>query len=230
MDAPQALLFDFGGTLDDDGRPWLERMRPLWRAAGAAQPEAALDRAFYDADDALPERHDLARRGLEETVRLQCADAGAALTPSDPAAARRVADRFVADCRAAFDRNRPILTRLARRFKLGVVSNFYGNLDAVLASEGLDRFFLAVADSRRVGAEKPDPALFLWALGRLGVEPGQAWMVGDSPKRDMAGAERLGMVHVLVSPRPAAPCCPAGRVVRDLAGLEALLAPTGVRP
>lgn len=228
MDAPKAILFDFGGTLDDDGRPWLERMRPLWRDAGVSAAEPALDRAFYDADDNLPLRHELSRLGLEETVRLQCADAGAALLPGDEAAARRVADRFVGDCRAAFARNRPVLARLAARFKLGIVSNFYGNLPAVLASEGLDGFFGAVADSRIVGAEKPDAALFLWALERLGARPEDAWMVGDSVKRDMAGAERLGMGHALLSPRAAGPCCPAGRVIRDLAGLEALLRPARV--
>lgn len=229
MALPKALLFDFGGTLDDDGRPWLDRFLPLWREAGARQPEAALARAFYDADDALPARHDLGGKGFEETVFLQCADVGRVLLPEDPAAARRVAARFVSESRAALRRNKALLERLAGRFRLGVVSNFYGNLDAVLASEGLAGLFGAAADSKRVGVEKPDAALFLWTLERLGVGPAEAWMVGDSLKRDMAGAEGLGMGHVwLAGPSPkAAPCCADARVIASLPGLEALLAPAG---
>lgn len=229
MALPKALLFDFGGTLDDDGRPWLDRFLPLWREAGARQPEAALARAFYDADDALPARHDLRGKGFEETVFLQCADVGRVLLPEDPAAARRVAARFVSESRAALRRNKALLERLAGRFRLGVVSNFYGNLDAVLASEGLDALFGAAADSARVGAQKPDPALFRWALERLGAGPGEAWMVGDSLKRDMAGAEGLGMGHVwLAGPAPkAAPCCSEARVIASLPDLAALLAPAG---
>jgi len=71
MTPTTTLLFDFGGTLDDDGRPWLERLEPLWRAAGVSAPAETLARAFYDADDALSRRHDLSGAGLEETVRLQ---------------------------------------------------------------------------------------------------------------------------------------------------------------
>ncbi|TPW21029.1 MAG: HAD-superfamily hydrolase, subfamily IA, variant 3 [Elusimicrobia bacterium] len=227
MAPPKALLFDFGGTLDDDGRPWLERFRPLWRAEGARVPEAALDRAFYDADDNLPKRHDLAGLDLAATVALQCADAGRVLLPHDPAAAERVARRVVAESRAALARNKPVLERLARRFKLAVVSNFYGNLEGILAAEGLLGLFGAVADSGQVGAEKPDAAIFQWALSRLGVSASEAWMVGDSLKRDMAGAERLGMGHVwLAGPDPKTPpCCADARVLASLTGLEALLAP-----
>lgn len=230
MAPPKALLFDFGGTLDDDGRPWLDRFLPLWREAGARQPEAALARAFYDADDALPARHDLASKGFEETVFLQCEDAGRVLLPEEPAAARRVAARFVSESRQTLRRNKVILERLAGRFRLGVVSNFYGNLDAVLASEGLAGLFGAAADSKRVGVEKPDAALFRWALERLDAAPAEAWMVGDSLKRDMAGAEALGMGHVwLAGPAPkTAPCCSGARVIASLSGLEALLESPGV--
>ncbi|TBR21493.1 HAD family hydrolase [bacterium] len=227
MAPPKALLFDFGGTLDDDGRPWLERLRPLWREAGARQPDAALDRAFYDADDNLPKRHDLTGLDLAATVALQCADTGRVLLPEDPDAAARVARRYTSESRAALARNKPVLARLARRFKLGVVSNFYGNLEGLLAAEGLGGLFGAVADSGRVGVEKPDAAIFQWALSRLSVTPGEAWMVGDSLKRDMAGAERLGMGHVwLAGPSPKTPpCCGDARVLSSLAGLEALVAP-----
>ncbi|MBI3300031.1 MAG: HAD family hydrolase [Elusimicrobia bacterium] len=219
------LLFDYGGTLDDDGRPWLDRFEPLWRAAGAAQPHETLVRAFYDADDNLAKLHDLSTLGLEETVRLQCADAGKVLLPGNDQAARQVADRFTADCRAALKKNRPLLQRLAARYKLGIVSNFYGNLEAILRSEGLLELFDAVADSAKVGREKPDPAIFNWALERLKAKPEEALMVGDSLKRDMAGAEAAGIPHAWLAgdKAEARACCPGTPVLRSFADLEPLL-------
>ncbi|MDE2292706.1 MAG: HAD family hydrolase [Elusimicrobia bacterium] len=222
------LLFDYGGTLDDDGRPWLERFSPLWREAGA--DGEAVARAFYDADDGLPGRHDLRGKGLAETVLLQCRRVAELLLPSDPGAAQRVADRFVEESRRTLRRNRPVLERLAARYRLGVVSNFYGNLEDVLASEGLRDLFGAVADSQRVGCTKPDPRLFRWALDRLGAEPGQALMVGDSLRRDMAGAEALGMPHAwMAGASQGRPCCPAAAVLRGLGDLEPLLLGTEAR-
>lgn len=219
------LLFDFGGTLDDDGRPWLDRFEPLWRAAGVLAPAETLARAFYDADDALPRRHDLGRAGFEETVHLQCADTGSVLLPGGPAAARAVAERFIEESRRTLRRNRPLLERLHSRYRLGIVSNFYGNLEAVLASEGLGELFAAVADSERVGMEKPNSAIFTWALERLGAAPADALMVGDSLGRDMAGAEAAGLPHAWLAgaKADARPCCPGTPVLRSLLDLEGLL-------
>jgi HAD superfamily hydrolase (TIGR01450 family) len=40
---------------------------------------------------------------------------------------------------------------------------------------------------------KPGPTLFRQACAALGVEPGQALMIGDNPATDIAGARALGM-------------------------------------
>ena len=47
----QAILFDFGGTLDSNGRHWRERFFALYREAGVKTSPEAFDRAFYDSDD-----------------------------------------------------------------------------------------------------------------------------------------------------------------------------------
>lgn len=48
---------------------------------------------------------------------------------------------------------------------------------------------------------KPESALYLAALKRLGADPGEALMIGDNPDTDIAGAQRLGMPGLLVGPR-----------------------------
>jgi 4-nitrophenyl phosphatase len=74
---------------------------------------------------------------------------------------------------------------------------------------------------------KPEPPLFRIALARLGLEPAQAAMVGDSVESDMAGGRRVGMRTVLYAPDGGAPAGAADTVVRSFAELAAL---AGVRP
>jgi putative hydrolase of the HAD superfamily len=82
-----------------------------------------------------------------------------------------------------------------------------------------------VVDSSRVGACKPDPAIFQTALRALAASPTATLFVGDSLPRDMAGARALGMPHVWLA-GPGAdgqPCCPGDPVIPSLPALERLL-------
>lgn len=215
----KVVLFDYGGTLDSDGQTWPRRFQAIYKEAGLAAAPEALERAFYDSDDCLPARHKLAGLSLEETLNLQVGLVLERLERPDLKAV--VVGRFLQECRQTFARNKPVLEFLSKRFKLGIVSNFYGNLDSCLASEGLRPYFSVVADSAVVGAAKPDPAIFNHALVALGCAPEDAVMVGDSIPRDMRGAEKLGMAHVLIGEQ--APCCAQALRIRDLAGLPEAL-------
>ncbi|MDD2773318.1 MAG: HAD family hydrolase [Elusimicrobiales bacterium] len=189
----KSVLFDFGGTLDSNGIAWKDNFLPIYRKHGVRVEQEKFDRAFYDADDSFHLRHNVSGMGFEETVILQVRDVFANLKIEDAAAASAVASDFLAGCRGYFRKNIPVLESLAAEFRLGVVSNFYGNMNSVLASEGLLKYFGAVADSRAVGAEKPGPAIFNYALERLGANPARSVMVGDNYKRDMEGAKNIGM-------------------------------------
>ena len=90
-----------------------------------------------------------------------------------------------ADTRAALEAVR------RRGLKVGVVSNVPADLRPVFAKHGLDGLVDSYTHSYEVGAEKPDPAIFLAATKSLGVKPGETLMVGDHVVD--AGAERAGM-------------------------------------
>jgi HAD superfamily hydrolase (TIGR01450 family) len=66
---------------------------------------------------------------------------------------------------------------------------------------------------------KPAPPLFRIALRRLGVEAGQAAMVGDSLESDVAGGRGAGMRTVLYAPA-GAPAGGADLVIRSWADLR----------
>ena len=118
------------------------------------------------------------------------------------------------------------VARLARRYRLGIVSNFYGNLARVCEDVGIGSLFSVLVDSAEVGCAKPDPRIFRVALDALGVGPAAATFVGDSLPRDMAGARAVGMRHIWLvgATAPAAEsCCGGDRQIRSLGELEAIL-------
>ena len=222
---PAAVLFDFGGTLDADGLPWKERVFRLFADEGIVVARERFDPLFYAADDALVGALS-PTCSFQETVTRLVDGVAAALVPSDRGIAGRVARRFLDDARAALTANTPLLDGLARRYRLGIVSNFYGNLTRVCDDAGIRSFFHTLVDSAEVGCEKPDPRIFHHALRALGVSAAAATFVGDSLPRDMAGARGVGMRHIwLAGAEPSAdgPCCRGDRRISSLRELEAIL-------
>lgn len=219
----KSLLFDYGGTLDADGTTWLARFHPIYKEAGLDFPQDRFDRAFYDSDDNLPARHALKGLNLAQTVRLQVEDVIKALAPGHARLIDPIADRFVADCRGHFKRLTPVLERLSKRYRLGIISNFYGNLEGILAAEGLRPLFSVVADSGVLGMTKPDAAIFLHAAQGVSASPADCVMVGDSIKRDIHGAQGAGFKSALISVAAEAPKAGQDWTIRSVVDLEAIL-------
>lgn len=221
----RAVLFDFGGTLDADGLTWKERVARLWREEGVVIAPERFDPVFYAADDALVGTVP-PTLPFPETVARLVAGVARGLGRRDDAMVDRIATRFVSSAMATARRNAPLLSALARRYRLGIVSNFYGNLATVCDNCGILESFSVIIDSAHVACVKPDPRIFQAAVKALGVATADAIFVGDSPSRDMAGARGVGMPHIWLAaeaPQRQAPCCPGDRVVRSLAELEGLL-------
>jgi putative hydrolase of the HAD superfamily len=113
---------------------------------------------------------------------------------------------------------------------LGVVSNTFvpGEvLDRHLAREGLLALLPVRVYSCDVGCRKPDRRIFREALRRAGLAAARTVFVGDSPKADVWGAQRAGMIAVLKDPLDAHAAgrriVPDGRI-RRLAELPGLIA------
>ena len=107
--------------------------------------------------------------------------------------------------------------------KIGLVSNTGRDLAAFVAHHALD--VDAAVGSGAHGKTKPHPAIFLSALGELGIRAEEAAMVGDSPEDDIAGARALGMQAFLVDREGRFP-----EAVGRLPDLRALPAALGLAP
>ncbi len=81
--------------------------------------------------------------------------------------------------------------------RLAWVSDFTTEQQLVkLLALGLGDVVELLVTSEEAGAEKPDPAGVDLALARLGVTATEAWMVGDSPHRDVGVARARGLTAV----------------------------------
>ena len=189
----RAILLDFGGTLDSDGEHWLDRFYELYDQAGFDLSRAEIKRAFYDADQ-LCYRHPLVvsmglRSLMKHHVRLQFAT----LNLKDLAKEKEIIERFCAKTERTLRRNAQLLRCLKPVYRLGVISNFYGNVAALCREASLADSLDVILDSATVGISKPDPEIFRIALRELNLIPAQAFFVGDSYERDIAPARKLGM-------------------------------------
>jgi putative hydrolase of the HAD superfamily len=108
--------------------------------------------------------------------------------------------------------------------RVAVVSNFDARLVALVDGLGLGALVDGVVPSSRVGAAKPDPAIFRAALVTLGVSPADALHAGDGIASDVEGARAAGLRAVLVvrGRRPAR-VPPSTIVVSDIAGLATVV-------
>lgn len=114
--------------------------------------------------------------------------------------------------------------------RIGLISNSHRCLVSFQSHFELEGLVSAAVSSSQHGYLKPHPSIFRAALALVGVEAGEALMVGDSVGQDIAGARRTGMRAVLVrrgradEPRPPLPAEAEGvPVIATLRELPALL-------
>ncbi len=101
-----------------------------------------------------------------------------------------------------------------RGYCLGIISNVITarEIPEWLEADNLNQYFKSVVLSSIYGRRKPDPAIYLEAARRAGVEPERCVYVGDNPKRDVIGTRQagFGMVILMMTPDEVEKEPPAG--------------------
>lgn len=222
----KAVLFDFGGTLDSDGEHWLDRFYELYRQVGIDLPADEIKRVFYMADDLCCSDPEVDRMGLRPLMKHHVGLQFAALGLKNPGKAAEIVDEFCSKTERILQRNARLLRRLKPFYRLGLISNFYGNAAVLCDEAGLAESLEVILDSMRIGVGKPDPEIFRIALRRLDVEPAEAVFIGDSFERDIMPARQLGMQTIwLKGPAPRLPenAGPVGCHISSLLEVETIL-------
>lgn len=222
----KAILFDFGGTLDSDGEHWLDRFYALYERVGLKIPPSEIKRAFYHADDRCSCDPEIISMGLRPLIKRHVYWQFLALSLTDNDRERNLVEGFCAKSEHFLSRNAPLLHRMRNRYRLGLVSNFYGNVATLCEEAGFAKAFDAIIDSALIGISKPNPEIFRAVLDRLRLPPSEAICVGDSFERDMIPSRELGMNTIwLKGPNPRMPenAGPVDVSISSLSELEVLI-------
>lgn len=196
----KGIIFDYGGTIDSRGMHWSEVIWAGYQACGVEVDKATFREAYVEAERELARvRHILPKDNFHvlllkkmriELSRLEAAGklaAGGMERYAEP-----VADYCYEAARGAVADARPTLEALWHRYPMVLVSNFYGNVEAVLEDFDLRRYFRAIIESAVVGVRKPDPRIFELGVEALGLKAEEVLVVGDSFKKDIVPAESIG--------------------------------------
>jgi FMN phosphatase YigB (HAD superfamily) len=188
-----AILLDAYGTLVELDDPF-ERLRRSVRAhLGADVERADAERAFR-AEMAFYSTSCQAGVDADSLAALRAECARIILAELGITAGADVAQRMLSGAVAfrVLPGVEPLLAGLDQAgVPAAVVSNWDYSLRRTLGGLGLD--FEAVVTCGETGVRKPDPRIFLEALGRLGVPPARALHVGDRAETDGAGAGAAGI-------------------------------------
>ncbi len=194
----RAALFDLDDTLVDHHHAALAAMAgvrdrfPVFQAAGldvlAGEHQRVLEQLHHEvavgarsAADARIERY----RQL-----LAFVGAGPHLAP----AAAELHRRLYQSNRRAVDGALELVVHLRGWLRIAVVTNnTIVEQTAKLAAFGFAAHVDVLVTSEEIGAAKPDPRIFRAALERLGCEPCEAVMIGDSWQADVVGATGAGI-------------------------------------
>lgn len=193
MDNIKGIIFDYGGTLDTNGVHWFHIFRKVYAVHLPQITEERLREAYvygerYLATHRVIEPADDFLAMLRKKVAIQLS----ALGIEDEELTKRIATACDDIVRTQMEATREVLDALAMRYPMVLVSNFYGNIQAVLASYGLDGYFKEIVESAVVGIRKPNPQIFALGVEALAVLPEEVVVVGDSYGKDMAPAHSIG--------------------------------------
>jgi HAD superfamily hydrolase (TIGR01549 family) len=199
----KALLFDFGGTLDTDGIHWSEKFYEVYNEFHIPVSKDNFREAFVYSEQTIANiiKPDF---NLKQTMKTQIKYQLEYLLNKFnlTESFTMILDQMTEYCYRSVNQNvktsREVLDKLSSKYLLGVVSNFYGNVDTVLEELSLKKYFTSIVDSAVVGIRKPEPGIFELALNELSVKPNEAVMIGDSYDNDIKPAKSLGCYTIWI--------------------------------
>lgn len=194
----KGIIFDYGGTLDSRGVHWSEVLWQGYQLARVPIDKETFRNAYVEAERALArERIILPQDNFHSLLRKKVAlEIGFLPEQQDNLTAAKWTEQIADYCdnaaRTCINEALPVLEKLHLKYPMMLVSNFYGNIDEVLRDYNIRHLFKGIIESAVVGVRKPNPTLFKLGVDALEMSPDEVLVVGDSLRKDIEPAERLG--------------------------------------
>ena len=203
----KGIIFDYGGTIDTNSVHWSEVIWEAYQAEHVPVSKEHYRLAYVHGERSLakfpliqPTHNMLDLLRIKLRIQLTFLIDAGYCTPSvgEAALSETLAQRCYDHVVSILAVSRPVLQQLAERYPLVLVSNFYGNIQAILNDFQLNSLFRQVIESAVVGIRKPNPAIFQLGVDALGLQPSEVLVVGDSYTKDIVPAASLGCPTVWI--------------------------------
>ena len=206
----KAIFFDWFNTLAHYQPPREELESQALKELGFAVSPKALSPGVYLADKYLYEengRIPIRQRNREEQNKLYTRfhriilkEAG--ISADDDTVAKLLFRMLELNNKMTFvlfdDVSATLKGLKEKKLKLGLLTNLQTEVDSMCRNLGIADFLDFTVTSAEVGADKPQPPIFLKALELARVQAGEAIHVGDQYQNDVLGARGVGISPILL--------------------------------
>lgn len=191
----KGLLFDYGGTIDTNGRHWANVIWEAYQATGIETSFEQFMEAYAFGEKSLAinpiiKPHHIFSDVLRLKIELQFSHLK--LKDDWYPKIEEVVSRCMELVVATVSKAKKTLDELAGQYPMVLVSNFYGNIQSVLSDFGLAHYFEYIVESAVVGVRKPNPAIYQLGVDHIGFKAAECAVIGDSFKKDIIPAKEVG--------------------------------------
>lgn len=193
----KGLLFDYGGTIDTNGLHWAVVLKNSYDKFDIQIPKDLFYLAYSYGERSLAINPivqpsftflQVLRAKIEQQFNFLKENG---IEP-DPSFIELIANDCNEFARKTVQTAKVVLEELAVDFPLVMVSNFYGNLNAVLEDFGIRHLFQDVVESAVVGVRKPNAAIYALGVKSLGFAAEECLVIGDSFSKDIIPGKETG--------------------------------------
>lgn len=196
----RGIIFDYGGTLDTNSRHWSEVLWDKYEECHVPVTKVDFREAYVYGERTLAriplvKPEDNFRDVLHIKTKLQIEyliEQGKLKQTGAMEYVAKIADSCYQYVLDVLEKTRPVVQSLSKKYRLALVSNFYGNIQSVLKDFRLYDFFSDIIESSVVGVRKPDPAIYRLGIEALKLPAENVLVVGDSFSKDMIPAKTVG--------------------------------------
>ncbi len=198
----KGVIFDYGGTIDTNSCHWAEVLWSSYKKNKIPVNYEDFREAYVFAERALAKFpyitpshnfHDVLN--IKVNLELQYL-ASQHIIDVDITELNHYARIVADDCYnfvlETLKVTAPVVKKLSEKYKVVLVSNFYGNIHTILKDFGLDSYFIDVIESSVVKVRKPDPAIFALGVKSLELPAQDVVVIGDSFSKDIVPASSIG--------------------------------------
>lgn len=191
------IVFDYGGTLDTHGVHWSEKFWEAYQQFHLPVEKEDFRKAYVYSERNISNliKDDF---GLEKTYKTQIyyqikyLESNNLLSGFSYVMIDELVKYLINQVKNNIELTKLTLSILEQDYTLGVISNYYGNVETVLAELDIRKYFALILDSTIVGFRKPDERIFEIISNNLNAHVDETVMVGDSFGNDIIPAKSLG--------------------------------------